>query len=708
MSNSDTFRSHNNRPFDLNKEQWKVLKAMLDTFIAPLDDEQTQQLVDKYANGKTGASADAIAKFAKLSGSGLDYKETMLGFINRASSPENHRDLHLILSILSTRAGSLLLTGKFVPFYEQSQKEREAVINGWRTSAIPKLRLLFRGMSGVSLNPIYGSKDNAILHNAMGYTPACPERNRTDYQPPQQWARLPMLNEAELLQQGRWDAIVIGSGGGGGVVACELAKAGKSVLVIEKGTYYHENDLQINESDAYKRMYEQGGFFTSADGSINIAAGSTFGGGTAVNWCCSLKLQHFVREEWARQGLSHFVSPKFSNDLERVYQRIGASTAGVVHNGSNQILLDGSKKLGMHNDVLPQNTGGMIHNCNFCYAGCRDGIKNGTNLTWLRDAQGNGAQFIDRTKVLRVLTKNGKAVGVEALINHGGPLHKVKLHADLVVCSAGSLQTPGVLQRSGLKNKHIGKHLRLHPCSIALGFFDHIVDNHQGAIMTAISTSAENVDGQGYGAKLEVPSTPAGSYSVLVPWRSTADHKETMLRYRHYCPILILSRDKDTNSTVRYDEHGNLIVDYPISKHDVQSILEGILRALDVLVAAGAREVRTGQFASEPFVFRAGEESRVDNPRYVQWRQTVQKIGLPSFGAGLFAAHQMGTARMGVSPSISVVKPTGETWEVKDLFVADASVFATASGVNPMVTTEAIALHVADSILQKDKKPAKL
>jgi choline dehydrogenase-like flavoprotein len=64
----------------------------------------------------------------------------------------------------------------------------------------------------------------------------------------------------------------------------------------------------------------------------------------------------------------------------------------------------------------------------------------------------------------------------------------------------------------------------------------------------------------------------------------------------------------------------------------------------------------------------------------------------------------MGTNRIGISPRVSVTKPTGEIWEVKDLYVADASLFPTASGVNPMVTTEAIALHVANCILANQCK----
>lgn len=59
---------------------------------------------------------------------------------------------------------------------------------------------------------------------------------------------------------------------------------------------------------------------------------------------------------------------------------------------------------------------------------------------------------------------------------------------------------------------------------------------------------------------------------------------------------------------------------------------------------------------------------------------------------------------MGISPKSSVVQPTGETWEVKNLYVADASVFPTASGVNPMVTVEAVALHISDCIISQSTK----
>jgi len=79
--------------------------------------------------------------------------------------------------------------------------------------------------------------------------------------------------------------------------------------------------------------------------------------------------------------------------------------------------------------------------------------------------------------------------------------------------------------------------------------------------------------------------------------------------------------------------------------------------------------------------------------------------------AGLFSAHQMGTCRLGNDKgAASVLNPHGETWEIKNLFVADASTFPTASGVNPMITTEAtayvIAHNVADRLAELKRRQA--
>ncbi|KAI9492683.1 hypothetical protein BDB00DRAFT_420634 [Zychaea mexicana] len=681
--------------FDLNEDQLAVFTATMDTFIAKLNDKEVQELTEQLCGQPNSIhTAEEIKEFAQHSNSSLNNWPIVKAFLNRALAADKRQELAMILTLLSLRPGSFLLTGHYQRFQDLTRQEREQVVLKWKNSYIPQLRLLYKMFFSTTCHPTYGARDSG-LHRGMQY-PGTGVAEPEDKPAPKE--RFSLLNYDDLVPQVKFDAIVIGSGAGGGVTASELAKAGKSVLVIDKGKYYHEDDMELLESTGFANMYEYGGFFSSYEGSMNILAGSVFGGGTTVNWSASLKLQHFVREEWARQGLTHFISPKFARDLDRVFERIGASTAGIKHNGANSLLIKGCQELGYHSADLHQNTDGKSHECNFCFTGCKDGIKNGTMNSWLRDAKDHGAKFLDRSKVTRVLIEKGRAVGVEVIVHYD---KKVTIRADQVVVAASSLHTPGILQRSGLTNKNIGQNLRLHPCSISFGFFDENVDCFKGSIMTAVSNVAENVDSEGYGAKIEVPCLHPGSYSTVLPWRGAAHHKSLMLRYRKCAPMLILSRDKDSKGVVRSDANGNMVVDFELSNHDRQSILEGIERSLKILCAAGARELHTGQFGVDPFAFQAGEESRVDNPRFVEWLDKVRKYGLPQDGAGIFCAHQMGTCRMGVSPKMSVVKPTGETWEVKNLFVSDASLFPTASGVNPMVTTEALALHVADSIIKQ-------
>jgi choline dehydrogenase-like flavoprotein len=61
----------------------------------------------------------------------------------------------------------------------------------------------------------------------------------------------------------------------------------------------------------------------------------------------------------------------------------------------------------------------------------------------------------------------------------------------------------------------------------------------------------------------------------------------------------------------------------------------------------------------------------------------------------------MGTARMGTEPERSVVNEWGRCHDVKNLFIADSSVFVTSAGVNPTSTLQAVALYVADSMKQR-------
>ena len=77
----------------------------------------------------------------------------------------------------------------------------------------------------------------------------------------------------------------------------------------------------------------------------------------------------------------------------------------------------------------------------------------------------------------------------------------------------------------------------------------------------------------------------------------------------------------------------------------------------------------------------------------------IRKAGIATdFRTAIFSAHQMGTCKMSASPNKGVVQETGEAWACKGLYVADASIFPTSSGANPMITTYACAHTIAQHI----------
>lgn len=212
----------------------------------------------------------------------------------------------------------------------------------------------------------------------------------------------------------------------------------------------------------------QGGNLQSDDGSMVIIAGSSWGGGGSVNWSASLHTQGFVRKEWAEdRGLKFFNTAEFQNCLDRVCTQMGVSGDHVRHNHGNQVILEGARKLGWHAKTVPQNTGGNEHYCGHCTLGCGSGQKQGPTVAWLPDAGKAGAKFAEGFEVDRILFEDShgtkKAVGVEGTwtsrnSNGGvdGPIsgrtvRKVIIKAKRVIVSCGTIMSPIVLLRSGLK-----------------------------------------------------------------------------------------------------------------------------------------------------------------------------------------------------------------------------------------------------------------
>ncbi|KFH71384.1 hypothetical protein MVEG_01683 [Podila verticillata NRRL 6337] len=670
-------------------EQIKVIVAIIDTYIPELTGKELDDFVREYSNGTNDEDLVAFAKAGVVNQKVADIVVEKL----QSLPSEKVEELGMVFKVLSSKVGTLALGGTYAEFASLSREQRTKIVTSWHHSMVTKIRIFARAMLSLAALTFY-TQPNEIVHRAIGYPGPDPEMHSERFT-----AKVfPQYDFIQVPPQGlelTYDVVIVGSGAGGGVMAAELSMAGKRVLVIEKGHHYHQSELSLAQADAFNKLYESRGALSSTDGAITILAGATWGGGTTVNWCASLQLPYFVREEWAKGGLPHFTSPAYQQSIDAITARLGISDKYLEHNTPNRLLLEGCHKLGYPAKNIPQNTAYQKHSCGWCGFGCRFGEKQGTMMSFLQDAKDNGTHFMHDTFVERVLISKGKAVGV---VGHQNG-HKVVVKANKVVVSAGSIHSPAVLKRSGLKNKHIGQHLFLHPVVYAFGKFDEKIDTYQGSIMTALTTVAENTDGNGYGSKIEVPSHHPGLNATFLKWRSAVDHKRSMMDLNHIMPLIVLSRDRDGGS-VELGADGLPRMNYTLSKHDVLSLEDGLERSLCILVAAGANTVWTTQIDVDSF--KVNKELGVTDPAFKAWLAQVKRTSIKAGSMCIGSAHQMGTCRMGSSPKSGAIKPTGETWEVKDLYVADASAFPTASGVNPMLTTYSMSHSIAQFIKKTD------
>lgn len=203
-------------------------------------------------------------------------------------------------------------------------------------------------------------------------------------------------------------------------------------------------------------------------------------------------------------------------------------------------------------------------------------------------------------------------------------------------------------------------------------------------------------------------------YAIMchLPWKSGLDYKLSALKARHSVGYIALARDRDTGSVAIDPASGKPLIHYTVSPFDAAHILEGIVGLAKITYVTGAREILPFVPGVEPFVCptaaEGGEsaERSINDPTFLEWLATLKAATLTPPFPPFTSAHQMGTCRMSSHAGGGVVDSRGRVWGTKGLYVADASVFPSASGVNPMVTVMAIADCIARGVatdLEREK-----
>lgn len=643
---------------NLTARQERALRSICDTFAPPSAD---------WPSASEAGVPQAIVK-------GLEFNP-------RAAK---RKEFLQLLDIWDTHLHSLLAAGKWPTFPALPLETRIRVLLSWADSGLSRRRTVFQALRK-AIGFLY-----VMLPGAEG-APS-PVWKQFSYpgppgkQQPKPRALNPWIPEKDMELS--CDACIVGSGAGGSVAAAVLAAAGKDVIVIESGGYYDDFDFDGAELGGFQRLYLEGGFAATNDQSVGLLAGECLGGGTVVNYTTSFRTPDDVRAEWAAAGVPWFASEEYTRSLDAVCARLSVNLDHNRISSREAVFKRGLGALGWHVAEMPRDVLGCDQGrvCGYCGYGCSLGAKQSSTKTWLADAQAAGSRLITETRAQRVRIAAGVATGVEARTRSGC---RVAIRCKTVIAACGAIHTPALLLRSGLRNENIGRHLHLHPVSNVCGVFEEEIRPWEGTMQAIYSDEHRYLTGN-YGVKYETTALQPVIAVAVLPWRGPEHYRTLLSKLSHTTAIGVLLRDHGSGR-VTLDGEGNPVTHYALSQFDRAHLYRGFIGAASILEAAGARLIFSPH--AKWCAYEPKGSGSLDS-----FTQAMDTAGWDSGRLALFSFHIMGSARLGGSRKSSATKPDGETWEARNLYVMDGSSFPSASGVNPMISIEAIAHRNATAL----------
>jgi len=483
------------------------------------------------------------------------------------------------------------------------------------------------------------------------------------------------------------DAVVVGSGAGGAVVARELACAGRDVVVLEEGGYYAaEHYATMTPTNTFRRMAREASL-ASAVGLgetplIPVLSGKCVGGSSVLTGGVCFRIPDEVLHGWVHDlGLHALAAEALEEHFRAIERAVHVETVpDAMQSRSAELFVEGAARLGIPMKRLRRNTRGCRGEgrCNF---GCPHGAKLSVDVSMLPDASAHGARIVSDALVERVVLDGSRAAGVRGrlLDETGEPAIPFEVTADVVVVACGSLHTPVLLRRSGLRARHLGRDLTLHPSTRVYAIFDERVDGWDGAFQSAYSDHFFESDGITLISAFGVPNLLAAGFPGV-----GARHRRYVELIPHMAAFGAMVHD-DGGGRVRRWVSREPLVTYRMAARDRGRLFKAMRVLAEMAFAAGAREVLLPIFGAPPLRSVGELEARLADP------PSARRVECVAF-------HPLGSAKMSARARDGVVRPSGETWEARGLYVADGSVLPTSIGVNSQLAIMAVARKIAHGI----------
>jgi cholesterol oxidase len=546
------------------------------------------------------------------------------------------------------------------------------------------------------------------------------------------------------LNDTHFDAVVVGSGFGGSVLAYRLAEAGKSVCVLERGKPYPPGSFPRGPRELSKAFWDPseglyGMFNVWSFKGLGAVVSSGLGGGSLIyaNVLLRKPERWFVKEDLANGGYEHW--PVTRGDLDPHYDRVETMLNGQRYpfadaTPKTAAMRAAGEKLGREfilpklavtfandgddpavgvpiREEHPNLHGVPRYTCRLvgeCDIGCNFGSKNTLDLNYLSEAKRHGAEIRTRHEVRSLAPRDGGGFAVR-YVEHDASDEGRKLDTrdprlrpereltcDRLVLAAGTLgstylllksraELPGLSARLGSRFGGNGDLL-----TFALGA-DRPLEPHYGPVITSALHVPDELDGgEGRGFYVEDAGFPEfaawlvqASQGPGAFWRLKAVAARILIGLLRRKPEVDLSA-----------EIAEVFADTRVAAGSLpllgmgRDIPDGSMELTD----EGTLQVDWVKGKSGPFFDRLGDFGR----------EITTALGArfernPTWYLGrLITVHPLGGCPMGRTPEEGVVDPYGEVFGYPGLTIADGSVMPGPVGPNPSLTIAALADRFAD------------
>ncbi len=476
----------------------------------------------------------------------------------------------------------------------------------------------------------------------------------------------------ELALPTRAEVAVIGSGPGGSMTACLLAEHGRDVVLIEEGPDLALDSCAPFSRDEMIQKYRNGGL-TVAMGRTKVAyvEGRCVGGGSEINSGLHHRTPPEILEQWRTtfqiEALSEIeLKPHF----EAIERELSVSYLPGPAQPASLRLHEGANSLGWSSIEVPRW---------YSYAptpgNSAAGVKQSMTQTLVPRARRAGANVLAQTRVRR-LRRRGASWHIE--IEDAALTRRRVLIADKVFLACGTIQTPALLQRSGLAPLG-GRSLHMHPTvKVVAQFADDVNAPGMGVPVHQVKEFAPRFS---FGCSISAP--PHLALAMLDHPEQAAFAREHWRRFAIYYAMI----GGGGGSVRSLPYFRDPLVRYRLAESDRIDLAEALRQLCRCLFAAGAQVLYPSITGSRPF----------------RCLTDIDELPaeLPAKRTNLMTIHLFSSCPLGENRSRCVADSFGRVHGTSNLWIADGSLLPGPPGVNPQGSILAItrrnALHFLNS-----------